>query len=294
MNNTDIFLKHLTSACDKIGKLLKYNSDKTIFDETVVNASGDMVKKIDVLCHNIFEEEFRNCSLVGGIASEELDEPVIWNENGLYVLIIDPLDGSLSANLNITVGSIFTIYKSNGKITKETFLQNGSKIFCAGYSLYGPSTSLIFAHKNKATQYQILNGELKKYKDKLTILDNFYDGIFSMNASNYFRWDKKDQQLYAELISNFKVFRYVGSLVAEVQRTIMSGGFYAYPKDSKNTNGRLRLVYECIPMAYIIKCAGGLCGNGEKSLLDVKPKELHEKSPIYFGSYSVVSNRNLL
>lgn len=293
MNDIEIILQHLTNACDEVGKLLKYNFDTSIFDTVCINSSGDKVKKIDILAHDIFEEEFRTCSLIGGIASEEKEEAIIFDENKPYVLIIDPIDGSSNIDINVTVGSIFSVYKSNDKITQKTFLQNGKNIVCAGYSLYGPSTSLIFAHNHKVMQYQVLNGKLELYDDNIIMPNNLHSGVFSMNTSNYFRWSQNVKMLYSELLSNHTVFRYVGSLVAEVHRTIKKGGFYAYPGDSQNQNGKLRLVYECFPMAYIIEAAGGICSNGIKRMLDVVPCTLHEHSPLFLGSKVVMNQCNL-
>ena len=286
MNDQDILLNYLTNACDKIGKLLKYNFDKTIFESDSTNISGDNVKKIDIMAHNIFEEEFKDCKLIGGIASEELEEPIIFDENKPYVLIIDPLDGSSNIDVNITTGSIFSIYKVNDKITNDSFLQDSSKIIMAGFSLYGPSTALVVADNNGVKQYQILNGVLKEYHESIQCPE--FGGIFSMNPSNYFKWDPFDRELYSELITFYNQFRYVGSLVAEIHRLLHKGGLFAYPKDNKNADGKLRLIYECIPMAYIISKAGGYGSNGKKNLLKIKPKHLHQKSPLYVGSSAVM------
>lgn len=283
-SNISSIMECIVTACDRISNVLRYNLDATIFNYVSTNLSGDKVKQIDLLCHNIFEEELKKSNLIGGIASEECDDVIIFNEKNKYIVVLDPLDGSSNIDINITTGSFFTIYKVNKKITKESFLQKGYSAICAGYSLYGASTSLVIATKNNVEQYQLINNKLELYK-QIKCPENGKNNSFSMNSGNYNKWNEFNQSLFNNGISNHNSFRYVGSLVAELHRTLLNGGMFIYPGDDKNQKGKLRLLYECIPAAFILTNAGGMASNGDENILNIEPKSLHEKSPLYIGSY---------
>jgi fructose-1,6-bisphosphatase I len=245
----------------------------------IENKSGDVIKKLDYISNKIFIDNLKECKNVKYIASEEEEDLVIANEDGKYLISFDPVDGSSNIKNNITVGTIFCVFQYNENMS-------GKDIIMAGYCLYGNSTTLTLCLNNRMNHY-ILN-----QNNKFKLINEDYkiplEGTtYGINESNRNKWsDKNISKLVENFIELGKTQRWVGSLVADAHRVIMTGGSFSYPSDKKNINGKIRLVYEAFPMAYVFYCGGGYSSNGTKSILDLSfPKDdLHKQLPLHLFS----------
>jgi fructose-1,6-bisphosphatase I len=249
------------------------------------NASGDDVKTIDVMSNDIMKESLSKCALIRTIGSEEEDE-FHYTEftEAPYLICYDPLDGSSNIDVNITTGTIFSVYEydKNGKIA------NGRSIVMSGYCLYGGATQYVLSYNNKLSfyQYSVQENSFHLLKDNLKIKER--GAIYSLNESNKKAWtDARFNKLIDLFIEQKYGARWVGSLVADAHRTLIKGGFFAYPGNRKDKEGKIRLLYEAYPFAHIFHNAGGVSSNGVKSILDVPfPDKIHQKTPIVLcGKY---------
>ena len=251
--------------------------------EDIHNASGDDVKKVDIISNDILKENLSQCSLIRTIGSEE-EADFCYTEftKAPYLICYDPLDGSSNIDVNITTGTIFSVYEYD----KENKIQNGHNIIMSGYCLYGGATQYILSYNDKisfyqyspqANSFQLLNDNMKM-KEK--------GNAYSLNESNKKIWnDVRFNKLIDSLIEQKYGARWVGSLVADAHRTLIKGGFFAYPGNSKDVNGKIRLLYEAYPFAHIFHNAGGYSSNGICSILDVPfPNKVHQKTPIVLCS----------
>ena len=238
------------------------------------NASNEAVKELDILSNNIIKNNLVQLDSVSYIASEEEDELICNNNNKNYLVSYDPLDGSSNIDVSITVGTIFGIYEYN----------NGNfNIVCAGYGLYGSQTQFVVAYNNNISFYQLNDNKFELIKDNLKIPNK--GKIVSMNLSyNKINLDKKYEELCNKLFDEGYTQRFVGSLVADAHRTLLKGGIFIYPANNKSVNGKIRLLYEAIPFAYIFELAGGFSSNGDNSLLDVNVNDIHQRTPIILSS----------
>ena len=264
----------------EISNIIKNNDKNTLFDSiNKSNSSGDSVKKLDLVSNEILKKKLSNINSIRFIGSEEEDKLLLINEKGKYLVCFDPLDGSSNIDVNITVGTIFAIYKYS-----ENVIKNGNNIVIAGYCLYGGSTQLVIADTS-VNIYQ-----LNQNTNEFNLL--FQDwkipkkgNIYSINESNKYIIDKKYNIITDKLIDQKYSARWVGSLVADAHRTLIKGGFFTYPENSKNKDGKIRLLYEAYPFAFIFKIANGFSSNGNINLLDVEfPNNIHQKTPIILSS----------
>jgi fructose-1,6-bisphosphatase I len=247
------------------------------------NFSGDTQKTLDILSNDIIIQKLTETNCCSFLLSEE-NETEINLSHGDYMVTFDPLDGSSNIDCNVCIGTIFSIYK---KDNSQNFLRTGRDILISGYIIYGPATEAIIAFPDNVQRFA-LNPNKKEYEYIGVItLENKTKKIYSINEANSLKW-KKDIFNY---INNFKknkyTQRYIGSMVADVHRTLLYGGMFCYPSDEDNKNGKLRLVYECYPMAYIFEKAGGKGIVGDCSaanILDIMPKYIHERTPILLGT----------
>jgi len=251
-----------------------------------VNVQGEEVKKLDEFSNKVFEEELGKSGAVAGYASEENEGVVDYSNSGQYIVSVDPLDGSSNIDANVSVGSIFSVLKriSRDKVSEVDFLQKGSEQVMAGYFLYGSSTMLVYSTGSRVNGFTkdpdtgdfILSHENIKTPE---------EGIvYSINESYSLNWDSKLTK-YIELLKGKKYkARYIGSLVSDFHRNLLYGGIYVYPADSKNVDGKLRLVYECNPIAFVVTQAGGRATNGDEDILDIIPTKVHQRTPFYVGS----------
>ena len=265
------------------------------------NIQGEDQQKLDVFANEKFIETLRNREIVCGIASEEEDDFIVVNskdENyqNKYVVLMDPLDGSSNIDVNVSVGTIFSVYRRitpcGSPVKKEDFLQAGNQQVAAGYIVYGTSTMLVFTTGDGVNGFT-LNPALGTFYLSHAKMEFPSKGkIYSVNEGNYVHFSQgvKDYIKYCQEEEGDRPYtsRYIGSLVSDFHRNMIKGGIYMYPKSKVNSNGKLRLLYECNPMAFIAEQANGLAVSGEKRILDLKPTELHERVPFFCGSEQMV------
>ncbi|MDR2836247.1 MAG: class 1 fructose-bisphosphatase [Bacteroidales bacterium] len=267
------------------------------------NIQGETQQKLDDFANTIFIKALQASGIVCGVASEEDDEIVVFNDNlsldGSYIICIDPLDGSSNIDVNVSVGSIFSIYRKissfGRKVTNEDFLQPGNKQVAAGYVIYGSSTMLVYTtgYGTTAFTYEPAIGEFCLSTKFMTTPES--GRIYSINEGNYIKFPigiKKYIKYCQENdpISNRPyTLRYIGSLVADFHRNLLKGGIYIYPKTAVSCFGKLRLLYECNPIAFLAEQAGGKATDGYGNrILDIKPESIHQRVPFVVGSAKMV------
>jgi len=257
------------------------------------NIQGEDQQRLDVLANIRFIRSLKKGGEACAIISEEEEKAIdLSNNNGHYVVAIDPLDGSSNIDVNVSIGTIFSVYRRKSMvgdpIEKKDLLQKGNEQVAAGYLLYGSSTMLVYttgAGVNGFT-YEPSLGEYFLSHQNMNLPIN--GKIYSVNEGSYNSFEKpvKDYIDYCKE-NNFNG-RYIGSLVADFHRNLLKGGIYIYPKTQKSLNGKLRLIYECNALAYIAEQAGGKATNGIKRILDIQPTELHQRTPYFVGSGNMV------
>lgn len=257
-----------------------------------VNTGGEQQQKLDVLANIRFTRALTKGGEACALISEEMESYVDLNNQGKYVIAIDPLDGSSNIDVNVSIGTIFSIYRRKSPvgtpITEEDVLQKGSEQVAAGYILYGSSTMLVFTagHGVNGFTYEPTLGEYFLSHPNMKIPA---DGkIFSINEGSYHSFSQpvKDYLLYCK--DNQYTGRYIGSLVADFHRNLLKGGIYIYPATTKDTRGKLRLMYECNALAFVAEQAGGKATDGKISVLAIKPESLHQRTPFFVGSRNMV------
>src|SRR6266542_3831082 len=294
----------IQTACKYIGSAVARGAlHETPAPAGAVNVQGEEQKPLDVIANDIMLSCCEWGGYLAGMASEELPHPYAippQYPRGRYLLVFDPLDGSSNLDVNVTVGTIFSVLRAPEGITDpkpEDFLQPGTKQVCAGYALYGP-TAMIVITLGTGVHGFTLDPEIGAYiltHPNLAIAEETQE--FAVNASNQRFWEPPVKRYVEECIAgksgargkDFNM-RWIASLVAEVHRILMRGGLFMYPKDTKDAAkpGRLRLLYEANPMAMLIEQAGGAASTGRERILDVVPASLHQRVPVILGSKSEV------
>ncbi|MGC9332334.1 MAG: class 1 fructose-bisphosphatase [Bacteroidales bacterium] len=268
-----------------------------------VNVQGEQQKKLDVFANETFINTMRASGICCGIASEENEKTIIFDDDlsldGKYVVCTDPLDGSSNIDVNVSIGSIFSIYRRlsprGQKATIEDFLQPGNKQVAAGYVLYGSSTMMVYTTGLGTTGFTLDTSIGEFCLSHPYIVTPKQGKIYSVNQGNFVKFPQgtKDYIKYCQDIDKSTkrpyTMRYIGSLVADFHRNLMKGGIFLYPKSDGNPNGKLRLVYECNPIAFLAEQAGGLAtdGNGNR-ILDIEVKDIHQRVPFYTGSKDMI------
>lgn len=266
------------------------------------NIQGEIQAKLDIMANNEFINTLKNRGEVCGLASEELEDYLAFEEpmhkDAKYIVLIDPLDGSSNIDVDITVGTIFSIYRrvspTGTTVTKEDFLQTGRKQVAAGYLIYGSSTILVYTTGNGVNGFTFDPGVGSFFLSHPNMKFPKKGSTYSVNEGNYIHFPSgikkliKWMQELDEDGSRPYTARYTGSLVADFHRNMLLGGIYLYPQGSTAPKGKLRLLYECNPMAFIAEQAGGKATDGERSILDIVPKELHERVPFICGNSEMV------
>lgn len=269
------------------------------------NVQGEEQKKMDIITNDVFLETNEWAGHLAAMASEEMDD--IYHipkqyPRGKYLLTFDPLDGSSNMDVNVSVGTIFSIVRCKGDCenpTAEDFLQQGTEQVCAGYALYGPSTMMVLTTGNGVNGFTLDSniGEFVLTHPAMTIPEDTRE--FAINSSNSRFWEAPVQKYVDECLAgstgargeDFNM-RWVASMVAEVHRILTRGGIFMYPLDSKmvanGTEGKLRLLYEANPMSFIVEQAGGACSTGRERVMEIQPKELHQRVPVILGSKNEV------
>lgn len=266
------------------------------------NVQGETQQKLDVIAHNVIQNAFMARDDVAGFASEEEDDFVIFNSekgrNAKYVILTDPLDGSSNIDVNVSVGTIFSVYRRlspiGSPVTIEDFLQPGNRQVAAGYIVYGSSTMLVYSTGNgvHSFTYDPTVGIFGLSDEEVSIPA---DGtLYSINEGQYLKFPmgvkKYLKYCQAEDKATHRPYksRYIGSLVADFHRNMIKGGIYIYPSATSYPNGKLRLLYECNPMAFLAEQAGGMATDGSRRILDIEPTELHQRVPFFVGSKNMV------
>jgi fructose-1,6-bisphosphatase I len=271
-------------------------------DAGEINVQGEDVKKLDVFANNQFTGALKHGISCAGIASEEIDDYVAFDDdvskNSKYVCLYDPMDGSGNIDVNVSIGTIFSVYRRvtpKGKtVTKEDFLQLGIEQVAAGYIIYGSSTILVYATRRGVNGFTLdpSIGEFCLSHPNIQCPEN--GKIYSVNHGNFFQYDAGVQS-YIDLCQKKNksdggpyTQRYIGSMVADVHRNLIKGGIFMYPRTLDKVKGKLRLLYECNPLAFIIEVAGGKATNGKQRILDIKPTELHQRTALFIGSKNMM------
>ena len=271
-------------------------------DYGTTNIQGEEVKKLDIYANDQFVGVLKHGISCAGIASEELDDIVVFDDpvsnNSKYICMFDPLDGSGNIDVNISIGTIFSIYRRVSQLgkpcTKEDFLQPGNKQVAAGYVIYGSSTMLVYATKRGVNGFTLDQqiGEFSLSHPDIQCPD---DGkLYSVNHGNFFQYDEGVKQYITACQKKTKLDggpytqRYIGSMVADVHRNLLKGGIFTYPGTTDKPKGKLRLLYECNPFAFIVEKAGGRATDGKIRILDIPPTELHERTPFFIGSKNMM------
>jgi fructose-1,6-bisphosphatase I len=255
------------------------------------NIHGETQQKLDLFSNEEMIKALDPTGKVCAMASEEIDDAIPVSDKSLegkYAVVFDPLDGSSNIDVNVSIGTIFGIYKkTENKDCLNSLLQKGNQLVCSGYVIYGSSTMFVYTTGNGVNGFTLdpsVGEFLLSHKD---IKIPEYGKIYSINESNFDRWSKGIQE-YVKFIKNHPdrqyTARWIGSLVADFHRNLLKGGVFLYPEDKKNTKGKLRLLYEANPMAFIVEQAGGLATNGMERILDIQPASLHERVPLIIGS----------
>ncbi len=265
------------------------------------NIQGEDQQKLDVYANEAFIKTLTNREIVCGIASEEEDDFITINSrneknDNKYVVLIDPLDGSSNIDVNVSVGTIFSIYRRvtpEGKpVTIDDFLQPGNKQVAAGYIIYGTSTMIVYTTGHGVNGFTLNPAIGTYYLSHPNIQFPETGKIYSVNEGNYVHFPQgvKDYIKYCQKEEGDRPYtsRYIGSLVSDFHRNMIKGGIYIYPNTSKDPEGKLRLLYECNPMAFIAEQAGAKASDGYKRIMDIQPKKLHQRVPFFCGSIKMV------
>lgn len=271
-------------------------------DAGTVNVQGEDVKKLDIYANEQFMGVLRHGISCAGIGSEELDDYVVFNDevsnNSKYVCMFDPLDGSGNIDVNVSIGTIFGVYRrvsGKGKpCTAEDFLQPGRNQVAAGYIVYGSSTMMVYATRRGVNGFTLdpSIGEFTLSHPNIKCPEA--GKIYSVNHGNFFQYDDKVKAYIDTCQKKSKdnggpyTQRYIGSMVSDLHRNLIKGGIFMYPATFSKPGGKLRLMYECNPFAFIIEVAGGKATDGRQRILDIVPTELHQRSPLFAGSKSMM------
>ncbi|MCA1932666.1 MAG: class 1 fructose-bisphosphatase [Calditerrivibrio sp.] len=257
------------------------------------NVHGEEQQKLDVYANEKMIQALDHTGKICAMASEEVDDVIDIPSKypkGKYVVVFDPLDGSSNIDVNISIGTIFAVYKRispEGSGCKKDFMQPGRNLVASGYVIYGSSTMFVYTTGRGVNGFTLDPSVGEFLLSHYNMKTPNEGGIYSINEANYHKWDERIKK-FVEHIKNIKerqyTSRYIGSLVADFHRNLLKGGVFLYPGDTKNPRGKLRLLYEANPLAFIIEQAGGKAIDGENNILDIVPDNLHQKTPLIIGS----------
>ncbi|MFL2631010.1 MAG: class 1 fructose-bisphosphatase [Thermodesulfobacteriota bacterium] len=298
-------LKDLKLAARQVSKELNSGALNGTLGELTgsKNTHGEKVKKLDLIANNLFIKSLENGGNCCGLVSEENDKVIIFNnetsKKSKYLVLIDPLDGSSNIDVNVPVGTIFSVLKKPANqrqtLTKD-FLQEGTKQVAAGYIIYGSSTIYVLTVGKGVDAFTLDPVVQEFYLSYKNIKMPKKARMYSVNQGNFFQFSNGVQEYITwceqkdSKTGRPYSLRYVGSMVADLHRSLLKGGLFIYSQAKGAPQGKLRLMYECNPMAFIIEQAGGLATDGKNDILNIKPKSIHQKSPIYIGSSDMVKN----
>ena len=290
-NNLIQIFNLLSISAIEISKIISNPEQSELSNKSgTTNSDGDETKNLDLKADSIIRQNLSSTD-IKWYASEEEKDFVFLNRNGSFSICIDPLDGSSNIETNAPIGTIFGIFKSK-KSPNETILQSGDNLLASGFFIYGPRVKLIFSVGNGTSIFQLSQtDEFVLMQEAIKIPENTNE--LSINFSNYAFWPSYIKSYVEECISLYKFnnqsnynMRWIGSLVADCYRILIRGGIFLYPQDTRKgyERGRLRLVYEANPVAFLIEQSGAFAIDGQKRVLSLKPKSIHERVPFIFGS----------
>lgn len=306
-NEFILLLNDIATACKSISRVVCKGALIGVMGSLESeNIQGETQKQLDVISNDIFIEVNQAAGYYAGMASEEMDVPyeipLNIRNNGKYLLLFDPLDGSSNVNVNISVGTIFSILRCPEGVSNpnvKDFLQPGIMQVCSGYALYGSSTMLVITTGYGVNGFTLDNDVGEFYLTHLNMRIQADTNEFAINMSNQKSWESPVKSYIEDCLQGKegprgKKFnmRWVASMVAEVHRILIRGGVFMYPIDTKlkNNDGKLRLMYEANPMSFIVEQAGGLSTTGCDRIMNLKPKTLHQRVPVIMGSKNEVEN----
>lgn len=301
-------LSRLLSAIRLAAKVVNREVNKAGLVDDILGASGaenvqgETQQKLDVYANQQMINALRAQQEVCGIGSEENEDFIAFDKGeamwGKYVVLMDPLDGSSNIDVNVSIGTIFSIYRRKTKpgtvAELEDFLQPGLDLVAAGYIIYGSSTMLVFSTGHGVNGFTLDTsiGVFCLSHPNMRVPEDGH--IYSINEGNYKQFPEgvkkyiKYCQEEDEETNRPYTSRYIGSLVADLHRNMIKGGIYIYPSTGANPNGKLRLMYENIPLSFIVEQAGGKASDGKNRILEIEPKELHQRTPLFIGSKKMV------
>ena len=294
----------ITITCKNIAERLRGGALSGLYGSAErENVQGEVQKKLDVISNDLLKQALLANRNVAGIASEEEKQAIAGNAEGRYLVTFDPLDGSSNIDINVTVGTIFSVLalpENCTQVTTDTFLQAGRKQIAAGYVLYGPSVILAITTGNGVAMYNLgADGDFYQTEDQIQIPETTEE--FAINMSNQRFWQAPMQNYVNDLLLGEKGplgkrfnMRWIASMVAEVHRILTRGGIFMYPYDSRDPSkaGKLRLMYEGNPMSFLIEQAGGASSDTQKPIMDLEPNHIHQRVPVILGSKEEVKRVN--
>jgi len=294
----------ITITCKNIAERLRGGALSGLYGSAEQeNVQGEIQKKLDVISNDLLKQALLANRNVAGIASEEEEQAIAGNAEGQYLITFDPLDGSSNIDVNVTVGTIFSVLalpENCTQVTTDTFLQAGRKQIAAGYVLYGPSVILAITTGNGVAMYNLgADGVFYQTEDQIQVPETTEE--FAINMSNQRFWQAPMQNYVNDLLLGEKGplgkrfnMRWIASMVAEVHRILTRGGIFMYPYDSRDPSkaGKLRLMYEGNPMSFLIEQAGGASSDTQKPIMDVEPNHIHQRVPVILGSKEEVERVN--
>lgn len=294
-------LSQFVTACKIVNREVNKAGLVDILGSTShTNVQGEVVKKLDEFANSVLINVLDHTGFLAGMASEENADIIKIPKKfpkGNYILVFDPLDGSSNIDVNVSIGTIFGVFKkvsSREDAIEEDFLRSGRELVAAGYVVYGSSTIMVITTGQGVYGFTLdpSVGEFIMSHPNITIPES--NSLYSVNEGNYNKWsdDMKNYVNYIKEIDPptkrpYKT-RYIGSLVADFHRNLLTGGIFMYPRDQKTGKGKLRLLYEAAPLAFVVEQAGGLATDGKNNILDLVPAHLHERVPLFIGSKNEV------
>ena len=294
----------ITTTCKNIAERLCGGALSGLYGSAEQeNVQGEVQKKLDVISNDLLKQALLANRSVAGIASEEEEDAIAGNLEGQYLVTFDPLDGSSNIDVNVTVGTIFSVLalpEGCTEVTTDTFLQAGRKQIAAGYVLYGPSVILAITTGSGVAMYNLgADGDFYQTEDQIQVPHSTQE--FAINMSNQRFWQAPMKSYVNDLLlgedgplgKRFNM-RWIASMVAEVHRILTRGGIFMYPYDSRDPSkaGKLRLMYEGNPMSFLIEQAGGASSNTQQPIMDVEPHHIHQRVPVILGSKQEVERVN--
>jgi len=298
-----LLLNDIAVACKQISHTVNRGAMTGMLGSAgTENIQGETQKELDIITNDIMVDALNWTGHLAGMASEEIDDPIAipaQYPKGKYLALFDPLDGSSNIDINLTVGTIFSILEGRDgqDAALEDFLQKGTEQICAGFVLYGPATMMILTTGQGVNGFTLDQdiGEFVLTHRNMTVPEDTAE--FAINMSNQRFWEPPVQRYIDECLQgldgtrdkNFNM-RWVASMVAEVYRVLTRGGIFMYPLDTRDPSkpGKLRLMYEANPMAFIVEQAGGVCSTGRERMMDVTPTDIHQRVPVILGSKNEV------